>query len=69
MKNSVIKVEGMSCGHCKKSIESALLEKQGIESAEVTLAEKIVSVVYNEDIVKLSEIKEIIEDKGFEVYL
>jgi copper chaperone len=69
MKTSVIKVEGMSCGHCKKSVESALLARQGIESAEVTLAEKTVSVVYNEDIIELLEIKDVIEDIGFEVYL
>lgn len=64
---SIIKVEGMSCNHCKNSIESALKEQNGIDTAEVSLAEKTVTVNYDSEVVSLKEIEEIIEDRGFEV--
>lgn len=69
MKSVTLKVEGMSCGHCKMSIESALLKQDGIETAEVVLAEKNVSIVYDDTKIQLNQIKEIIEDQGFDVYL
>ncbi|MEZ4632111.1 MAG: cation transporter [Deinococcales bacterium] len=34
-----LKVEGMSCGHCKKAVEEALKSVQGAEKVEVNLAE------------------------------
>ncbi|RIH81873.1 Copper chaperone CopZ [Calidithermus terrae] len=34
-----LKVEGMSCGHCKMSVEKALRSVPGVEAVEVFLAE------------------------------
>lgn len=34
-----LKVEGMSCGHCKMSVEKALKSVQGVEKVEVFLQE------------------------------
>ncbi|RIH87162.1 CopZ family metallochaperone [Calidithermus roseus] len=34
-----LKVEGMSCGHCKMSVEEALKSVQGVEKVEVFLQE------------------------------
>jgi copper chaperone CopZ len=33
--NVTITVEGMSCGHCEQSVEAALLDVSGVESASV----------------------------------
>ncbi len=33
----VIKIEGMSCGHCKAAVEKALEEVAGVTSAVVNL--------------------------------
>lgn len=34
-----LKVEGMSCNHCKASVEKALKNVAGVENAEVNLQE------------------------------
>lgn len=34
-----LKVEGMSCGHCKMSVEKALKSVRGVEKVEVFLRE------------------------------
>lgn len=36
----VLKIEGMTCGHCKSSVEKALLNVPGVTGAEVDLAHK-----------------------------
>lgn len=65
MQNAKLKVEGMSCGHCVRSIETAV--GQVGASAKVDLAGKSVSVDYDETMVTLDKIKEAIEDQGYDV--
>jgi len=40
----VLKVEGMSCNHCKMTVEKALRNISGVESVQVNLAQKEVVV-------------------------
>ena len=35
MTQKIIKVEGMSCEHCRNAVESALAKLNGVSSAEV----------------------------------
>ena len=60
-----IKIEGMSCEHCVKSVEAALSLLKGILSVKVDLAKKeaVVEAVDVED----KEIKATIDDIGFDV--
>ncbi|MXQ52628.1 copper ion binding protein [Shimazuella alba] len=58
-------VEGMSCNHCVISIEGAL--KEIGSKGEVDLANGTVSVEYDENKLSLDQIKEVIEDQGYEV--
>jgi copper chaperone len=44
--NEVINVEGMSCDHCKHSIEKALNGLDGVTSSEVSLANGNVEVEF-----------------------
>ena len=37
-------VPGMSCGHCKHAVSSELAEVSGVESVDVDLATKLVTV-------------------------
>ncbi|MGF7184040.1 copper chaperone [Desulfitispora alkaliphila] len=62
-----VKVEGMSCGHCKAAIEGALAKTAGVENAVVDLEAKIATVNYDPEQVELSVIKEKIEEQGFDV--
>ncbi|MFD0588755.1 cation transporter [Paenibacillus sp. GCM10027627] len=65
MANTVLNVEGMTCGHCKSSIEKALT---GVgANGKVDLASKQVAVEYDESNVSLDQIKTAIEDQGYDV--
>lgn len=65
MKNATLKVEGMSCGHCVKTVEGAMKEIGA--SGKVDLAAKTVAVEYDETQISLDQIKEAIKDQGYEV--
>lgn len=65
MANVVLKVEGMSCGHCVNSVETAVSSLGA--SGKVSLAEKKVTVEYDESKVSLDAIKAAIEDQGYDV--
>ncbi|GGH37598.1 copper chaperone CopZ [Paenibacillus segetis] len=65
MQNIILNVEGMSCGHCVKSVEGAIAEI-GAE-AKVDLNAKNVSVSFDESKVTVEAIKEAIEEQGYDV--
>lgn len=60
-------VEGMSCGHCKAAVEKAVAELHA--KAEVALAEKQVTITYDEDKTTPEALREAIEDQGYDVIL
>ncbi len=66
MKNVKLNVEGMHCGGCSSRLEKVLNSLEGVESANVSLEEKIADVNYNEEEVSIEAIKEAIVDAGFE---
>ena len=57
MTNEVINVEGMSCDHCKHSIEKALNGLDGVTSSEVSLANGNVEVEFDENQVAFNDFK------------
>ena len=61
-----IKIEGMSCNHCKMSVEKALNSIEGISKVEVDLEKKQAVIESNVEI-ENDKIKEVIEEQGFEV--
>ena len=65
MEKHVFKVNGMSCNHCKMSIEQAL-KGIGVEG-KVNLNEKTVAVTYDPQKVKVTQITSEIEDLGYDV--
>ncbi|PZI89937.1 copper chaperone CopZ [Staphylococcus aureus] len=65
MSQEILNVEGMSCGHCKSAVESALNNIDGVTSAEVNLENGQVSVQYDD--VAVSQMKDAIEDQGYDV--
>jgi copper chaperone len=66
MKVVTLNVEGMSCGHCVAAVEGSLKKELGIV-AKVDLASKTVSLEYDENKVSLDNIKDVIEDQGYDV--
>lgn len=61
---TVIKVEGMMCPHCKARVEAVCKEVAGVQDAVVDLQQKQVTVTGEADI---STLKEVITKAGYEV--
>lgn len=60
----LLKIEGMSCGHCKMSVEKALQAIPGVMSASVNLEKKealVIGTATRDALVKA------VEDVGFDV--
>ncbi|WP_258358871.1 copper ion binding protein [Moorella sulfitireducens (nom. illeg.)] len=67
MAEAVLQVEGMSCNHCKMSVEKALKGLAGVTAAAVDLAAKTARVTYDPGKVTLEEMKRAITGAGYEV--
>lgn len=65
MANAVLKVEGMTCGHCVSTVEKAVGNAGAV--GKVDLAGKKVSVEFDESKVTLEAVKAAIEDQGYDV--
>ncbi len=64
MEEIIIKVEGMMCTGCENRIQNAVSEIKGVESVKADHEKGIVEIKGTADI---KEVKEAIEDIGFEV--
>ncbi len=64
MQETIIKIEGMSCGHCKAAVEKALKAVAGVETAVVDLEKKQAVVSGN---AAMAAMREAVEDAGYEV--
>ncbi|WFO07335.2 copper chaperone CopZ [Staphylococcus aureus] len=62
-----ISVSYLRAGHCKSAVESALNNLDGVTSAEVNLENGQVSVQYDDSKVAVSQMKDAIEDQGYDV--
>ena len=67
MENVTLNVQGMSCGHCVKSVESSVGALAGVQEVKVDLAEAKVTVAFDEAAVTVSQIKETIDEQGYDV--
>lgn len=62
-----LKVEGMSCGHCEKAVKEALGALKEVNNVQVDLDKGNVKIDYNEAALTIPQLKEVIEDQGYEV--
>lgn len=62
----ILKVEGMSCGHCKAAVEKALKAVDGVEDAVVSLEEKTAQVTLNKEVPD-HVLTKAVTDAGYEV--
>lgn len=67
MANTVLQVEGMSCNHCKMSVEKALKTLDGVNNAAVDLAAKTVTIDHDPSVASETSLKQAISDAGYEV--
>ncbi len=66
MREREIKVEGMTCEHCVRTIKNALSSIEGISKVEVYLDRGLVKVQMDRE-VPLEDLKRAIEEWGYRV--
>ena len=64
MKQTILKVNGMSCNHCKNAVEKAVKSISGVESVQVNLDQGQVVV---EGSAGYDRLVKAIEEAGYEV--
>lgn len=62
-----LKVSGMSCAHCKKTIETSIGVLPGVSKVEAIVDAGEVNVTFDPSKVKLDDIKKAVEDAGYDV--
>ncbi len=65
MKTDIIKVEGMSCGHCEIAVQDAIRKLPGVKKAKANKRKKEASVEYDETLVTLEQIIEAVNATGY----
>ncbi|MBI3526127.1 MAG: heavy-metal-associated domain-containing protein [Betaproteobacteria bacterium] len=66
MESTLLKVGGMSCQGCVKSVTKVLSELPGVVKAEVSLERGEASVDYDADKITRDVMKRAVDDAGFE---
>jgi copper chaperone len=66
METTTIKVGGMSCGGCVKSVTGVLTALDGVAKAEVSLEQKQAVVEFDAAKVNRAQLAQAIEDAGFD---
>ena len=69
MSETVIKITGMMCGHCKAAVEKALGGMAGVESAGADLDKGTATVRFDPAIVSTEELRAAVEDLGYDAAL
>lgn len=67
MQQVILKVSGMTCGGCVKSITNALQAKDGVKETKADLDSATVSVSFDPAKIQEGAIRSAIEDAGFDV--
>jgi len=64
---TVLHVEGMSCDHCVKAVTKAVTALSGVSGVQVNLQGKTVTVEHDPAGATFAQLKEAIEDQGYDV--
>ncbi|ASN04825.1 copper chaperone CopZ [Virgibacillus necropolis] len=64
---TTLAVRGMTCGHCEKAVKGSLEKLEGVKGVEVHLSAGKVDVSYDDAEVTIAEMREAIEEQGYDV--
>lgn len=64
-KEVTMPIQGMTCAACAKRIEKVVLKQNGVKEAMVNFATEKLTVTYDTELIRLSEIKESIAKAGY----
>ena len=62
-----INVQGMSCQHCVHAVKTGVSALAGVDSVDVSLEKKLVTVGFDPVVTNLQLITTAIEDQGYTV--
>lgn len=65
LREVTIPISGMSCASCGVNIEKSIKKLQGIQNVSVNFATEKATVVYDANLTRISEIKQVIEKTGY----
>jgi Cu+-exporting ATPase len=68
MSKKTLKIEGMHCASCARSIERACNKLEGVSEAVVNLASEKLTIKFEDDLLKLEKIQATIENAGFKAF-
>ncbi|MDU1442973.1 MAG: heavy metal translocating P-type ATPase [Clostridium cochlearium] len=66
-KTRLFNIEGMTCTACAKAVERSVRKLEGVKEASVNFASEKLKVIYVDDVVKISQIKEAVEKAGYKI--
>ncbi|MGQ0578525.1 MAG: heavy-metal-associated domain-containing protein [Betaproteobacteria bacterium] len=67
METTVLKVNGMTCAGCVRSVKNVLENIQGVINAEVSLEKARATVTYDPARAEVRKMKEAVTDAGYQV--
>jgi copper chaperone len=67
IESMVLKVIGMHCGGCVRSVTNAIKRVAGVKEAEVSLEKETASVEFDAEVTNLSEIRTAVEEAGYKI--
>ncbi len=67
MERITVKVEGMSCDHCRMNVENAIKSLEGVSQVRVDLEEGKADITLDTAKVTLDDIKAAVDDAGYRV--
>lgn len=67
IKTYSFKVEGMTCSACSSRVERVTKKADGVENASVNLATEKLNITFDEDKIKINDIKNIVEKAGYKL--
>jgi copper chaperone len=62
-----IKVSGMTCGGCERSVQNALTARQGVKSAKADRNAGLVSIEFDPAVIQRPALEKAIAEAGFKV--
>ena len=67
METTVLKVNGMTCGGCVRSVKNVLESIPGVSGADVSLEKAQAKVTYDPAKADVNRMKEAVTDAGYQV--
>lgn len=62
-----IKVSGMTCGGCERSVQNALTTRKGVQAAKADRNAGLVTIEFDPAVIQRADLEKAIAEAGFKV--